>query len=451
MITDATFSNFKSIRKLEGLKLKPLTLLTGKNSSGKSNIMEAIYFFGQASRLQENPDIRQFDFNTVFQQGEIRYPRTLENYIVFKKNAELIINFEINIKIDKHESNIIKSILDDLIKYSFLPRFVIENKIQTIGYSYAFNIDRTFFSQKIFIDNHKLFEVSEIDRQTPKLTYPNLKVYLSGSPRNILQQNVFIPSGGSSDIVEVLQKLPPEIIRILKEKTKRIYFISGERGKIGAEKNLRERKDRYTPTWIGHNSQYLIEILSDCFTIKPEKSRKIKKWADKFQLMDVRAGYRVKNILESNFRDDLLNVDLNSNLAGLGARQLLSIITQIFYSEPDDVIMIEEPEISLHPENQVLLHELFADAISEGKQIICSTHSPFFVLALSKIVKKKLLKVEDIAVYHVKKTKKGTEAIELQLNKNGFIDGGVQSFMKVEAELFQDWSESLEEEDLKVE
>jgi len=108
--------------------------------------------------------------------------------------------------------------------------------------------------------------------------------------------------------------------------------------------------------------------------------------------------------------------------------------------------MIEEPEISLHPEHQVLLHELFSEVISQGKQIICSTHSPFFVLALSKIVKKKLLPLNKIAVYHVKKEKNGTYIETLKLNKHGFIVSGISSFMKVEEDLFRDWSESLEEE-----
>jgi predicted ATPase len=141
-----------------------------------------------------------------------------------------------------------------------------------------------------------------------------------------------------------------------------------------------------------------------------------------------------------------MNVNLNTTLAGFGSRQILSIITQIFWSEPGSVIMIEEPEISLHPENQVLLHELFSEAIAEDRQIICSTHSPFFVLALSRIVKRELLPLKDIAVYHVEKGKDGTHIKPLKLNKHGFIVSGVPSFMKVEGELFRDWSESLEEE-----
>ena len=87
MITDVTIMNFKSIRKIKDLKLKPLTIFTGVNSSGKSNIMEAIFFYGQCVRYQQSerggPSSR---YRSIFQQGEIRYPRFLENFIVFKKN-----------------------------------------------------------------------------------------------------------------------------------------------------------------------------------------------------------------------------------------------------------------------------------------------------------------------------------------------------------------------------
>jgi AAA15 family ATPase/GTPase len=48
MLKNTSIYNFKSIQKIETLKLKPLTILTGVNSSGKSNILEALSFFAQA-------------------------------------------------------------------------------------------------------------------------------------------------------------------------------------------------------------------------------------------------------------------------------------------------------------------------------------------------------------------------------------------------------------------
>jgi hypothetical protein len=56
-----------------------------------------------------------------------------------------------------------------------------------------------------------------------------------------------------------------------------------------------------------------------------------------------------------------------------------------------------------------------------------------------------MLPVEDIAVYHVEKDNKGTKVKKLALDRRGFLKGGVPSFMKTEHQLFQEWSEALEE------
>ena len=453
MITDVTILNFKSIRKIEDLKLKPLTLLTGKNSSGKSNIMEAISFFGQASRMIKYTHQGQsINAVTIFTQNDAKqYPRDIKDYIVYKKNPSNLVSFEINIKGDN-----MLSIIEDIIKAKFneiedILEFQPPIKIKNIGYSIDFRLINNQYRQKILINKDILIEVISSDDMIQQIIYPkNLKgIRTTVHTNNIYNEDVFKLTERTPKR-DIFSMIIMKVLSYIKEKTEKIYFISGERGSIAPETRFRDERGP-PPTWIGHKSQHLIKILSDCFIRKPEQFRKIVEWAGNFQLNNVRAGYIVNNILESNFRDDQLGIDVNTTLAGLGSRQLLSIITQIFYSEPDDVIMIEEPEISLHPENQVLLHELFADAISEGKQIICSTHSPFFVLALSKIIKKKLLKVDDIAVYHVVKDEDGTDYVELKLNKHGYIDRGVPSFIKIEAELFQDWSESLEEENLKVE
>jgi len=300
------------------------------------------------------------------------------------------------------------------------------------------------------LNNKTLFEVKDTVGEQRKLTYPrNTNVTVVGYALNILNPRVFIPQGGVSKYVGALNSLSPIIFDILKRRTIGIYYLSGERGKIQSEINIqRDRRTKESPiTWVGHYSDYTLEILSDCFKNYTNKFNKIVEWSKKFNLQNIRAGLDRNYILASNFTDKTINVDLNTHLAGLGSRQILPIITQIFYSEPNDVILIEEPEISLHPNDQVLLHELFAGAIKEGKQIICTTHSPFLVLALSKIIKKGILNVDDIAVYHIRKTKEGTQVELMTLNEKGFIEGGIPSFMEVELDLFKEWSESLENEE----
>ena len=118
--------------------------------------------------------------------------------------------------------------------------------------------------------------------------------------------------------------------------------------------------------------------------------------------------------------DRELNVRLGLALSSSGARQIMTVITQLFWAPKGGLLMIEEPEISLHPKAQIDVLEMFAEAIKQdGKQIIATTHSHIMLQALGYVVSKGWLSREDIAVYHVEKGKTGTKAKQLPLGKGG--------------------------------
>ena len=83
-------------------------------------------------------------------------------------------------------------------------------------------------------------------------------------------------------------------------------------------------------------------------------------------------------------------------------------------AEPDDMVILEEPEINLHPDNHVLLARLIAKLAAAGLRMVVSTHSPYFLEQLSHcvvggaILNEKsgkvlphdgCLRVDDVAVY----------------------------------------------------
>ena len=76
-------------------------------------------------------------------------------------------------------------------------------------------------------------------------------------------------------------------------------------------------------------------------------------------------------------------------LSSSGATQILTVITQLFWAPTGSLLMIEEPEISLHPQAQVDVLEMFAEAIKQdNKQIIATTHSHILLQALGYVVHK---------------------------------------------------------------
>lgn len=68
----------------------------------------------------------------------------------------------------------------------------------------------------------------------------------------------------------------------------------------------------------------------------------------------------------------------NSDGLGEGLISLFFIIDALYDSEPSNVIVIDEPELSLHPTFQRKLAQLLNEYASD-RQIVIATHSPYFV------------------------------------------------------------------------
>ena len=85
------------------------------------------------------------------------------------------------------------------------------------------------------------------------------------------------------------------------------------------------------------------------------------------------------------------DINHSSNGAGDGYINIFNIVDALYDSAENNVIFIDEPEISLHPDLQRKLFALLVE-YSKDKQIIVSTHSPYFVdwelfLEYSKIIR----------------------------------------------------------------
>lgn len=67
-----------------------------------------------------------------------------------------------------------------------------------------------------------------------------------------------------------------------------------------------------------------------------------------------------------------------SNGLGEGILSAFSIVDSFYDSQPNEVIVIDEPELSLHPTLQKNLSKILLN-LSKDRQVIISTHSPYFI------------------------------------------------------------------------
>lgn len=133
-------------------------------------------------------------------------------------------------------------------------------------------------------------------------------------------------------------------------------------------------------------------------------------------------------------------VELPLGMSSLGTWQCFSILLNTIAMEPNDVLMVEEPEISLHPRSQVTLGEHFAEIAATGRQMLVSTHSHYFLLGVCRRVRAGDLEPGQVVVLSFFKYRYGTRCVSLAVNSDGVIEGWIPSFAEVDDDLFRAWA-----------
>ena len=108
---------------------------------------------------------------------------------------------------------------------------------------------------------------------------------------------------------------------------------------------------------VGRHGEHTLSVLSFLLA-SPDHSaqaEQVKRWASIFGLSSLKAGWLGKDGLKAGFQDPQSHTALQLAHSGFGSQQILPVITQLFCSPVGSIVMIEEPEISLHPEAQVQL------------------------------------------------------------------------------------------------
>lgn len=74
-------------------------------------------------------------------------------------------------------------------------------------------------------------------------------------------------------------------------------------------------------------------------------------------------------------------------LSSSAVKTLSSLIVYLKHqAKPNDLLIIDEPELNLHPNNQILLARVFARMINQGMRLLISTHSDYIVRELNNLI-----------------------------------------------------------------
>lgn len=133
---------------------------------------------------------------------------------------------------------------------------------------------------------------------------------------------------------------------------------------------------------------------------------------------------------ELKITTDIEEMEQDLTHVGVGVSQVLPILVMALLAEEDDVIILEQPELHLHPRVQSRLADFFVTMNALGKQCIVETHSEYLINRLRYLVAKSDDRkiADDTLIYFVEKEAGHSVYREITINEYGKIDEWPKGF-----------------------
>ena len=130
---------------------------------------------------------------------------------------------------------------------------------------------------------------------------------------------------------------------------------------------------------------------------------------------------------------------------GFGLTQVLPIVIAGLSAVKKDILVIENPEVHLHPAGQALMGQFLGDLARAGVQIIVETHSDHLLNGIRRSVKAGRLEPEKVALHFFRPRREGmAQVISPQLDYSGNVDHWPEGFFDQfdkDANYFANWGD----------
>ena len=108
---------------------------------------------------------------------------------------------------------------------------------------------------------------------------------------------------------------------------------------------------------------------------------------------------------------------------GFGLTQVLPIVVAALSANSDDILLIENPEVHLHPAGQARMGAFLAKVAAAGVQVLLETHSDHVLNGIRRAVKAGIVSHEGVLIHFFKdRDSDGDQVISPIIASNGEID-----------------------------
>ncbi|MEW6130772.1 MAG: AAA family ATPase [Acidobacteriota bacterium] len=359
-ITKITVCGFKSINREQSIEIRPLTILAGANSSGKSSIMQPLLLLKQTLEATYDPGPLLLNGpNVKFTSVEQFFSRFGNSQFndSFKIGIKVEQNHILNLQFEKHKKggvSVKKMFCKDNEDSITLQRGMSEKDILSIPLVKKF--------EERFSEEEFKWEVTN-DRCFLELKY--------SSQEDAILPLYFSISKIDSEVQKTIH-LPG-----LRGNPERTYLVTGVG--LGFSGTFENYTASIIARWqIEKNHEKLAKLSKDLERLGLTWKVTAKQIND--AQVEIQVG-RLPRAAKSGAKDLVNIADV-----GFGVSQTLPMLVALLVAEPGQLVYIEEPEIHLHPRAQTALAQIIADAAIRGVRVVIETHSQLLLMGIQTLV-----------------------------------------------------------------
>ncbi len=418
---------YKSISDEQEIELRPLTLLAGANSSGKSSIMQPVLLLKQTleapsdpgALLLNGPNVRFTSAEQLLSRITGRPPKPdfmVRIELSQGMTLDLVFKREIGVGFEISEMNYSRGD----VKLRISPKMSHEEIVKVVPKLFGITIikrskteDSSFWS---------------VRRQRCFLGFCPPEVY-TRSPEFIARADLS-PGRWFATHLQSLIHLP------------------GLRGNPQRTYPKRATGLLFPGTFEDYVASIITQWQSEGDPRLSQLGAALEDmgltWKVEAQSVDdTQVELRVGRLTHGRSRD---NHDLVSIAdVGFGVSQSLPVLVALIAAEPGQVVYLEQPEMHLHPRAQRRLAHVLADSANRGVVVVAETHSALLLREVQTLVATGKLSVDKVKLHWFQRQDDGrTVVTPADLDENGAYGDWPEDFDEVELDAEKTYLDAVE-------
>ena len=427
MLTHLRLQNFKSWRDTGEIALRPITAIYGANSSGKSALIQALLLLKQTAEANDRNLTLHFgspnalvdlgDFSSVVHQHDTSVA------IELSLDWEQVRPLRVRTTEDRFERS---TSVGFGVRVDQSATTAVATQMMTYrvgGVKFGMQRQGKTDSFELFVHGNALQFEPRRDGALRSLLPRPIKCYGFPEETRVRFRGTFFLS---------------DLTFALEERLRNIHYL----GPLRAQPQRDYRWSGARPTDVGRAGELAVDaVLGSRRTNGPGSNSPSRvgstlegRVSDLFGKLGLLHNFRVEQIGDNPLYQVKVKQSETSPEAlisdvGFGVSQILPVLVLCFYAPKGSTIILEQPEIHLHPAAQSALGDiLIAARKRRNVQIIVESHSEHLLRRLQRRIAEEDLPQSDLGVYFCKNNGAESKLTTLELDPYGNIKNWPEHF-----------------------